>query len=98
MNGMIDLRNEQLTAVADVAGSVNSVDELEWYGFDPQAPHPNDDGVSTALVHDINFEIPEQLASHLTEHINPLAESNSFTIDIYEQVLEIVLLYQHETI
>ena len=98
MNGMIDLRNEQLTAVADVAGSVNSVDDLEWYGFDPQAPHPNDDGLSTVLVHDINFEIPEQLASHLTEHINPLVESNSFGIDIYEQVLEIVLLYQHETI
>lgn len=97
MNGMIDLRNEQLTAVADVTGSINNVDELEWYGFDPQAPHPGDDGFSTVTVHDIYFNTPEQLASHLAEHINPLAESNSFGIDMYEQVLEIVLSYQHET-
>ena len=50
-----NLKNEQLTAVADVAGTFYGVDELEWYGFDPQVPHPGDDGLSTVTVHNIDF-------------------------------------------
>ena len=96
MNGMIDMRNEQLTAVADVTGSVNSIDE--WYGFDPQAPHPGDDGLSSVVVDDIDFVIPEELDAQLTNQINPLSESNSFGIELYEQVIEIVTyFYQIDT-
>ena len=73
MNGLIDMRNEQLTAVADVTGSVNSIDEFEWYGFNPPAPHPDDDGLSSVVVDDINFVIPEELDEQLTYQINPLS-------------------------
>ncbi len=74
-----------------MAGSANSVDELEWYGFDPQAPHPGDDGLSTFTVHNINFEVPDDLAAYLTENVNPPTQSNSFEIDLYEQVLGIIM-------
>ena len=98
MNGLIDMRNEQLTAVADVTGSVNSIDEFEWYRFDPQAPHPGDDGLSSVVVDDIDFVIPEELDEQLTNQINPLSESNSFGIELYEQVIEIVTyFYQIDT-
>lgn len=33
---MIDLRNRQLPAVADVVEGMESTDDLEWFGFDPQ--------------------------------------------------------------
>jgi len=85
MNGMIDFRNRQLTAVADVAEGVESIDDLEWYGFDPQAPHPGDDGLSTV----VDIELPEGVAEHLSRDINPLAESNSFGIDLYMEALSI---------
>lgn len=35
---MIDFRNRQLTAIADVAKGVESIDDLAWIGFNPQAP------------------------------------------------------------
>ena len=88
LNGMIDLRNQQLTAVADVAETVDSFYELDWYGFDPQAPHASDDGRSAVVVDDI--EIPEDIARQLSCDINTLGESNSFGIDLYLHVLEIM--------
>ena len=64
-------------------------DDLEWYGFDPQAPHPGDDGLSTVVVDDVDIELPEDVAEHLSRDINPLAESNSFGIDLYMEALSI---------
>ena len=87
---MIDLRNQSLTAVADVVGYSGSADDLEWYGYDPQAPHPNDDSLSTVLVVNVNFDVSEELENQLS-YINPLAESNNFGIDLYEEVIEIVI-------
>ena len=91
MNGMIDLRNNQLTAVADVAESIYSNDDLEWYGYDPQAPHPSDAGLSSVVVDDIDCNISENVAEQLVHEIDPLAESSSFGINLYEQVIQIVL-------
>ena len=88
-NGMIDLKNQSLTAVA-VVGYSGSADDLEWYGYDPQAPHPNDDGLSTVLVDNVNFDVSEELENQLS-CVNPLAESNNFSIDLYEEVIEIVI-------
>jgi len=67
---------------------VESIDDLEWYGFDPQAPHPGDDGLSTVVVDDVDIELPEDVAEHLSRDINPLAESNTFGIDFYNIVLK----------
>ena len=88
---MIDLRNRQLTAVADVAEGVESTDDSPWYGFDPQAPHPGDDGLSTVVVDDVDIELPEDVAEQLSRNINPLAESNSFGIDLYTHVLQVLI-------
>ena len=89
-NGMIDLRNQSLTAVAHVVGYSGSTDDLKWYGYDPQAPHPNDDSLSTVLVDNVNFDVSEELENQLS-YVNPLAESNNFGIDLYEEVIEIVI-------
>lgn len=64
-NGMIDLRNRQLPAVADVLESMESTDDLEWFGYDPQAPHPVDDGLSTVVVDDVDIEKPEDIGEQL---------------------------------
>lgn len=64
-NGMIDLRNRQLPAVADVLESMESTDDLEWFGYDPQAPHPVDDGLSTVVVDDGDIEKPEDIGEQL---------------------------------
>ena len=90
MNGMIDFRNRQLPAVADVVEGVESIDDFKWFGFDPQAPHPGDDGMSTVVVDDVDIELPEDIGEQLSCDINPLAESNSFGIDLYVQVLEVL--------
>ena len=68
---------------------MESIDDLEWYGFDPQAPHPVEDGLSTVVVDDVDIEFPEGVAEHLLRDINPLAESNSFGIDLYMEALSI---------
>jgi hypothetical protein len=92
MNGMIDLRNQHLTAVADVAESTLSGTDFEWYGFDPQAPHPapDDDGLSSVYVDDIEIDITEALQEHLINQVNPMAESASYGIDLYQRALEIL--------
>lgn len=87
---MIDLRNRQLPAVADVVEGMESTDDLEWFGFDPQVPRPGDDGLSTVVVDDVDIELPEDIGEQLLRVINPLAESSSFGIDLYTQVLEVL--------
>ena len=44
---MIDQRNRDLNAVVDVTESAirNDNVNLQWYGYDPQAPLPTDDGI-----------------------------------------------------
>ena len=81
-NGMIDRMNSGLCAVADVRGDANVSDtDYQWYGFDPGAPFPPDDGLSTVEVNDVNFDFPSETVTHLTNDINPLA----FGIDIFER-------------
>jgi len=87
---MIDLRNRQLPAVAGMVEGIDSTDDLEWFGFDPQAPRPGDDGLSTVVVDDVDIELPEDIGEQLLRVINPLAESSSFGIDSYTQVLEVL--------
>ena len=85
-NGMIDLANGQLRAVADVGESVNSSD-LEWYGFDSRAPLPSDDGFSIVEVDDVNLDLPDNVLTQVANTIDQLAHSRSFGIDIFERGL-----------
>eukprot|EP00794_Sanderia_malayensis_P008369 gene8369-9267_t len=49
-NGVLDIRNHENVGVSDVVES--SSGEVEWNGYDPCAPTPNDDGLSLVEVLD----------------------------------------------
>lgn len=88
---MIDQRNRQLPAVADVADSATNLDDLEWYGYDPNAPHPTDDGLAQVEVEDVQIELNDYVLSQLSRRVDPLVQSDSFGIDLYEETLFILL-------
>ena len=88
-NGMVDNRNMNILHVAELHGNNNrqiAYEDMGWYGMDWVAPHPSDDGLSTVTVE--SLECPFNDID--LQHINPLAESASFGIDIYLQALESV--------
>ena len=97
-NGMIDRVNGRLVAVADVRSDVNvSGDDYEWFGFDPNAPPPPDDGLSTVEVNEVDLNLPDDIISRLTNEIGPLENSSAFAIDIFQRALEFLenLLSNH---
>ena len=36
--------------------NIREVEDLEWYGFDPYAPRPHDDGLSTVELDDVDID------------------------------------------
>ena len=99
-NGMIDRVNGRLTTVADVRSDANvSGDDYEWYGFDPDAPPPPDDGLSTVEVNELDLNLPDVIISRLTNESNPLENSSAFGIDIFQRALEFLesLLASHSS-
>ena len=55
---MFDIRNHSLVSISDIAESGGDVDDLQWYVYDPFAPTPSDDGLSTLEVEDVNIDLP----------------------------------------
>lgn len=89
-----------LPAVADVRSEANiSGHEHEWYGFDPDAPPPPDDGLSTVQVNEVDLNLPDNIISRLSNEINPLGNSSAFAIDIFQRALEFLenLLSTHSS-
>ena len=62
---MIDKVNTGLSAVADVRGEVDMHVDLEWYGFDPYAPLPPDNGLTTVEVNDVNLHLSNEVIESL---------------------------------
>ena len=91
-NGVLDIRNHSLVGISDIAESGGDVDNLEWYGYDPFAPTPSDDGLSTVEVEDVNIDLPTDTLTLLRQNIDPLQHSDSFGIDLFQNGL--VLLMQ----
>lgn len=85
-NGMVDIRNRNLTAVADVAEAEPAIDDLECYGFDPAAPTPMDEELPTEEVDDPTL-LSEHILDQLGTMVNPLQESNRYGIDVYTHCL-----------
>ena len=88
----MDTRNRHLrhihelrtTAVDNAAMDIR--EDLEWCGFDPNAPSPSDNGLSTVEVNNVVCPLlPQQ--EQLLMTIDPLANSNVFGIDIFTQAL-----------
>ena len=69
-NGMVDIRNRGHTGSISMADE--QIDDLECYGYDPDAPTPTDDGLSFVDVDDI--ELPD-IELDVLSHINPLAHT-----------------------
>lgn len=86
---MLDIRNHELVGVADVEGDAD-LGHLEWFGYDPQAPPPDDDGLSTVEVEDITIDLSDNAMQQLRNEVNPLEFSDSFGIDLYVKALSIV--------
>lgn len=78
-NGMVDIRNHNLTAVADIA-------YLEWYGFHPAAPTPMDEELPTQEVDNPTL-LSERILDQLRTTVNPLQESNCYGTDVYTHCL-----------
>ena len=83
VNGNIDRRNTFLSTVQDIIANDNSatVDDLEWYGYDPNAPFPEDNELSQVVVDDVDGI--DNGILNVIRTINPLQESNSMGVDIF---------------
>ena len=90
---MLHIRNHSLVGISDIAES-GDVDDLQWYGYDPFAPTPSDDGLSTVEVEDVNIDLPTDTLALLRQNIDPLQHSDSFEIDLFQNGL--LLLMQAE--
>ena len=80
-NGMIDQRNHNISHVAElVATSTNQENvDLEWFGMDWFAPSPQDDGLSTVTIDDV--EIPLSLESlSILRTVDCLTPSSNYGI------------------
>ena len=85
-NGMVDIRNRTLTAVAEIAEAEPDVDDLKWYGFDPAAPTPMDEELPIVEVDDATL-LSDRILDQLCTMVNPLQESNRYGIDIHTHCL-----------
>jgi len=90
LNGMIDIRNRNLCTVQDVLHNEEfaNADDLEWYGYDADAPAPENNDLPQVEVDDID-DIPDALTLQLRE-IDPLQPSNSLGIDIFITALNLL--------
>eukprot|EP00794_Sanderia_malayensis_P013449 gene13449-14830_t len=87
-NGVLEIRNHENVGVSDIVES--SSGEVEWNGYDPCAPAPNDDGLSSVEVLDADPNLPDHILEQLRTEIDPCENSDSFGIDIYLRALNIV--------
>ena len=59
------------------------------YGFDPYAPRPHDDGLSTVELDDVDIDNEDDVITILRNSIDPLVVSNSLGIDLYMKALSL---------
>ena len=90
-NGMLDMRNHQISGVTDVVDSETDIDELDWFGFDPYAPTPDDDGLTTVVVDDVSIDVEDHILVQLKNSIYPLQNSDSFGVDLYQDAFLFLL-------
>ena len=86
---MLDMHNHDLVGVANVVGD-SDLRDLEWFGYDPQAPPPSNDGLSTVEIEDVSVDLPDNVMQQLRNEVDPLEISDSFGIDLYVKALSIV--------
>ena len=85
------MRNHSLVGISDIAESGGDVDDLQWYGYNPFAPTPSDDGLSTVEVEDVNIDLPTDTLTLLRQNIDALQHSDSFAIDLFQNGLLLLM-------
>ena len=90
-NWVLHIRNHSPVGISDIAESGGDVDDLQWYGYDPFAPTPSDDGLSTVEVEDVNIDLPTDTLTLLRQNIDPLQHSDSFGIDLFRNGLLLLM-------
>eukprot|EP00795_Rhopilema_esculentum_P011156 gene11156-20040_t len=63
---------------------------VEWYGYDPQAPPPSDDGLSSVKVSDAEPNLPDDMLEQLKTQIDPYAHSDNYGIDLFLRALDLI--------
>ena len=79
-NGVLDIRNHSLIGISDIVESRGDVDDLEWFGFDPFAPTPSDDGLSTAEVEDVSIDLSIDMLT-VNSHVKTFRTVSRFKTD-----------------
>eukprot|EP00794_Sanderia_malayensis_P004247 gene4247-4812_t len=81
-NFIAEVSLDTTTEIGDQGGESMMQNNFDWYGFDPYAPAPSDDGLSQVDVEDAScpFSI-EELG--IMRSINVLRVSNTYGIDIF---------------
>ena len=82
--GALQLRNSGLAAL-DFFDNINN----DYYGVDEEGlPGDNDD--DAVFVPDNEFSLSEELFQQLQDHVNPLAESDNYGIEFYQQTIDFI--------
>jgi len=87
-SGMIDSRNNSLAHIREFQDFAD--EDFMWYGVDMNGPVPNDD-LSMVDIYDIESPLTG-LQENALRSIDPLAQSDSFEIDIFMQALDYIIL------
>ena len=82
--GMVDIWNNRITGILDVTHGT-AIDDLEWFGYDPDAPAPSEDGLSVVQVEDVNVDLTDPAPQELFHEVDPLQYSDSFAINVYQE-------------
>ena len=81
---MLDMRNHHFSAVADIADLDSNIDDLEWLGS-------NLHGLTTVVVDDVVINIEDYILDQIKNYSNPLQDSDSFGIDLYQDALSFLV-------
>jgi len=94
-NGMLDIRNRNLATTHSLSDTDDlGFDDLEWFGYDPNAQNNNFPGATENELAQVNVENVlnhhADLLGYLgMQHFNLVRESESFGVDIYLEVLQV---------
>ena len=67
------------------SGLDSNIGDLEWYGYDPHAPHPTDIETSDVILNDCVSPFTEK-ETELILNFDMSRESQSFGIDIFMEL------------
>ena len=71
---MLNMRCHHFSGATDIADLDSNVAGLEWFAFDPHAPTPYDEGLTTVVVDDVVTDIEDYIVDQISNYSNPLQD------------------------